>query len=170
MKIELVKKMKIRVKKIRDVPCRLRVLTPLLWMAKNISDFLKIWRLIFLICTYLVVHDAQAENKLDGKSPYWVAGVCGKLEFLAWDKFNAHPPYHVKYIVRHAIYTYTAEKISSNKGTSFHAIFPDDFVDNTGKAARLSISCVSDSVSYEIYGDETRIEAGEINVNYKTHH
>lgn len=137
--------------------------------AAHFFNYLKTFRMFFLICTFFIAHDAHAERKWDGKSPYWVAGVCGKLEFLAWDKFNMHPPYKVKYIVKYAIYTYTAEKLSSNKGTAFHAIFPDDFVDGSGQAARLSTSCITDKMRYEIYGDGARIEAGEVDVEYKIH-
>jgi len=166
VKVELLKILKPRGGKIEGAPYRLREFA-LLLMVKNIIDFLKNGRLVFLICTFFVIYDASAENKWDSKSPYWVAGVCGKLEFLAWDKLNMHPPYHVKYIVKHISDTYTAEKISSNKGASFHAIFPDDFVDSKGEAAYLSASCVSDKVSYEIYGEGIRIERGEINVDHK---
>lgn len=127
-------------------------------------------KLGFFICAFFVVCDAQAQRKWDGKSPFWIAGVCGKLRFSAGDKFNMPPPYHIKYIVKHTIYTYTAEKFSSNKGEASYAVFSDDFIDSKGEKAHLSLSCVSDKISYEIYGDETRIEAGEVSVNYKVHY
>jgi hypothetical protein len=127
-------------------------------------------RLIFFIGIFFIVHDAQAQRKWDGNAPFWIAGVCGKLRFSAGDKFNMHPPYHIKYIVKHTIYTYTSEKLSSNKGEASYAIFPDDFIDGKGEKAHLSLSCVSDKISYEIYGDDTRIESGEVSVNYKVHY
>lgn len=124
-------------------------------------------RLAFLTCMFFTFHDAQAQPKWDGKSPYWLAGACGRLEFSAWDKFNVHPPYHIKYIVKHSRFTYIAEKISGLNGEVSHAIFPDDFVDSTGGAAIVSLPCISDKISYEIYGNETRIESGDISVSYK---
>ncbi|NWA05926.1 hypothetical protein [Pseudomonas gingeri] len=131
------------------------------------SGFFLNWKNIFFILSIFISHDVNADSKPGVKAPLWVPSICGRFEFSAWDKANLHPPYKLKFVVKNTVYVYTAEKLSSNTGSSPSANFPDDFVDASGDPARFSIPCVTGKLAYEIYADDARVESGEINVDFK---
>ncbi|WP_416769549.1 hypothetical protein ACMGT0_20550 [Pseudomonas sp. RHF3.3-3] len=139
----------------------------LMKVMRRPAGSLRGWWKALLILAVFTSHEACADSSPGDNNPLWVTSVCSKFDFSAWDKISAHPPYRLKYVVKRTLYTYTAEKFSDNSGSSPKAKFPDDFVDGSGRPAHLTSSCAVGKMTYEIYVDGTRLEAGEINVGLK---